>query len=92
MRVLVACEESQRVTSAFRKRGHEAYSCDVQTCALYDHLEWHILDDARKVINGHCSFMTMDGNTHILRGVGPADRTPAVHVSDQSGRRKTAKQ
>ena len=29
MKVLVACEESQRVYSAFRKRGHEAYSCDI---------------------------------------------------------------
>lgn len=27
MKVLVACEESQRVCIAFRKRGHEAYSC-----------------------------------------------------------------
>lgn len=26
MRVLVACEESQRVCEAFRVRGHEAYS------------------------------------------------------------------
>lgn len=26
MKVLVACEESQRVCTAFRKRGHEAYS------------------------------------------------------------------
>lgn len=29
MRVLVACEESQRVCKEFRKRGHEAYSCDL---------------------------------------------------------------
>ena len=29
MRVLVACEESQRVCIEFRKRGHEAFSCDV---------------------------------------------------------------
>ena len=30
MRVLVACEESQAVCKAFRERGHEAYSCDIQ--------------------------------------------------------------
>lgn len=30
MRVLVACEESQAVCVAFRERGHEAYSCDIQ--------------------------------------------------------------
>lgn len=30
MKVLVACEESQTVCKAFRARGHEAYSCDIQ--------------------------------------------------------------
>lgn len=30
MKVLVACEESQRVCTAFREKGHEAYSCDLQ--------------------------------------------------------------
>ena len=29
MRVLIACEESQRVCCAFRERGHEAFSCDI---------------------------------------------------------------
>lgn len=33
MRVLVACEESQAVCMAFRARGHEAYSCDIQHCS-----------------------------------------------------------
>lgn len=33
MRVLVACEESQVVCIAFRERGHEAYSCDIQECS-----------------------------------------------------------
>lgn len=30
MKVLVACEESQTVCKAFREKGHEAYSCDIQ--------------------------------------------------------------
>lgn len=30
MRVLIACEESQRVALEFRKMGHEAYSCDLE--------------------------------------------------------------
>lgn len=30
MRILVACEESQTVCKAFRERGHEAYSADLQ--------------------------------------------------------------
>lgn len=32
MRVIVACEESQAVCIAFRERGREAYSCDIQPC------------------------------------------------------------
>ena len=30
MRVLVACEESQRVMIEFRKLGHQAFSCGTQ--------------------------------------------------------------
>lgn len=41
MKVLIACEESQRVCIAFRKRGHEAYSCDIQEPSG-GHPEWHI--------------------------------------------------
>lgn len=44
MRVLVACEESQRVTIAFRKRGHEAFSCDIKDCSG-GYPEWHIKGD-----------------------------------------------
>lgn len=44
MRVLVACEESQAVTIAFRKRGHEAFSCDIQEYSG-GHPEWHIQGD-----------------------------------------------
>lgn len=47
MKVLVACEESQRVCIAFRERGHEAYSCDVLPCSG-GHPEWHIQDDVLK--------------------------------------------
>lgn len=45
MRVLIACEESQTVCKAFRERGHEAYSCDIQECSG-GHPEWHIQGDA----------------------------------------------
>jgi hypothetical protein len=49
MRVLVACEESQAVSKAFRALGHEAYSCDIQECSG-GHPEWHLRMDARKAI------------------------------------------
>lgn len=60
MKVLVACEESQEVCKAFRARGHEAYSCDLQECSG-GHPEWHIKGDALKLINGDCSFVTGGG-------------------------------
>ena len=51
MRVLVACEESQAVCKAFRERGHEAYSNDIVKCSG-GVPKWHIMMDARAVING----------------------------------------
>ena len=44
MKILIACEESQRVCIEFRKLGHEAYSCDVLPCSG-GHPEWHIQGD-----------------------------------------------
>jgi hypothetical protein len=44
MRVLIACEESQEVCKAFRARGHEAFSCDLQECSG-GHPEWHLKGD-----------------------------------------------
>ncbi len=49
MKVLIACEESQTVCKAFRKLGHEAYSCDILPCSG-GHPEWHIQDDVLDVI------------------------------------------
>jgi len=69
MRVLVACEESQAVTAAFRARGHEAYSCDIQHCALWNHMEWHIVEQCQEIINGRCKFQTVDGKHHEIEGV-----------------------
>lgn len=67
MKVLVCCEESQRVCSAFRDKGHEAYSCDIIEPSG-GHPEWHIKGDVLPYINGHCSFTTMDGATHTIEG------------------------
>lgn len=58
--VLVACEESQVVCTAFRMMGHNAYSCDLQPCSG-SHPYWHIMGDVLSVINGFCSFKTEDG-------------------------------
>ena len=65
MKVLVACEESQTVCKAFRARGHEAYSCDIQEPSG-GHPEWHILGDVLPILNGRCEFTTMDGQAHRI--------------------------
>lgn len=50
MRILVACEESQAVTIAFRQLGHEAYSCDILNCSG-GKPEWHIKDKIQNHLN-----------------------------------------
>jgi len=50
MKVLIACEESQEVCKAFRRLGHEAYSCDILPCSG-GHPEWHIQGDVLKHLN-----------------------------------------
>lgn len=67
MRVLIACEESQEVCKAFRERGHEAFSCDIQECSG-GHPEWHIQGDCLPLLNGDCTFTTADSNTHTQIG------------------------
>ena len=67
MKVLVACEESQRVCTEFRKLGHEAYSCDIEPCSG-GHPEWHIQDDVLPLLNGNCDFKTVNGDMYHLIG------------------------
>ena len=85
IKVLVACEESQRVCMAFRERGFEAYSCDIQEPSG-GHLEWHILGDALKSVNGGI-VTTMDGQT---RDVGKWDlliaHPPCTYLSNVATR------
>jgi hypothetical protein len=76
MKILVACEESQEVTKAFRKKGHEAFSCDTQPCSG-GHPEWHIQDDVllhidtgewdMMIAHPPCTYLTV-ANTYMNRG------------------------
>lgn len=72
MRILVACEESQRVCIAFRNKGHEAYSCDILECSG-GHPKWHIKDDVLKHLNENwdliiahppCTYLTVAANKY----------------------------
>jgi hypothetical protein len=72
MKVLIACEESQRVCMAFRERGHDAYSCDIMDCSG-GHPEWHIKGDVMPLLNQGwdlmiafppCTYLTYAGIKH----------------------------
>lgn len=67
MNVLVACEESQTVCKAFREKGHNAFSCDIQE-ESGGHPEWHILGDCLPLLNGNCTFVTRGGSTVTIDG------------------------
>ena len=67
MNVLVACEESQRACIEFRKKGHNAFSCDIIDCSG-GHPEWHIKQDVVPLLNGNCKFETVDGIKHKIDG------------------------
>ena len=64
LKVLIACEESQRVCIEFRKLGHEAYSADIQEPSG-GHPEWHVKGDVLNILNGG-EFSTMDGAEHSV--------------------------
>ena len=67
MKLLVCCEESQTVCKAFREFGWEAYSCDIELNSG-GHPEWHIQQDVLPLIDGDCSFKTVDGTEHHIEG------------------------
>lgn len=85
MKVLITHEESQEVCKAFRERGHEAYSCDLQDCSG-GHPEWHLKMDAEKAILGGlwdliimhpmCTKLAVSGNRWY--GYGTARHTERI--------------
>ena len=87
MNILVACEESQEVCKELRKRGHRAFSCDIQACSG-GHPEWHIKDDVTKLVNGNCEFKLQSGQTD--RQIGKWDMIiafpPCTHLAVSGAR------
>jgi hypothetical protein len=69
MRVLVACEFSGRVRDAFRRRGHDAWSCDLRKCERDQ--SFHIQGDVRNelqpgrwdmlIAHPYCTFNNLAG-------------------------------
>jgi hypothetical protein len=70
MRVLVACEFSGVVRDAFRKRGHDSWSCDI----LDSNSKYHIKDDVVKhldegwdllIAHPPCTYISNAGARHL---------------------------
>lgn len=64
LNVLIACEISQVEMNAFRKRGCNAYSCDVQLLRGTGDIRYHIPGDATPLLRGERWFYTQDAFLH----------------------------
>ena len=76
MKILVACEESQRVCIELRKLGHEGYSCDILPCSG-GHPEWHLQQDVIPLLKEKwdmiiafppCTYLSNAGARHLYKG------------------------
>lgn len=66
LNILVACEESQAVCTAFRKLGHNAFSCDILPCSG-GHPEWHFCHDIATVLD-KTNLTLQNGHKATIRG------------------------
>lgn len=66
LNVLVACEESQRVCTEFRRLGHNAFSCDILKCSG-GHPEWHFNQDVLEVIRNNGGLLEI-GEEYYIEG------------------------
>ena len=77
--ILVACEESQAVTKAFRALGHIAYSCDILPSSG-GNPEWHLQGDALWYAYNHywdlmiahppCTYLAVSGSRWLYNKDG----------------------
>ena len=86
LRILVGCEESQAVTIALRKLGHEAFSCDLLPCSG-GHPEWHYQEDIFKVIDKGwdilicfppCTDLAVSGARHFERKIADGSQAKSI--------------
>jgi hypothetical protein len=82
LRVLIGCEESGKVRDAFRRLGHEAWSCDLE--GVEPRGEWpnyHLHGDVRWFLDGPygpwdlgiffppCTYQTNSSAKHLYLGM-----------------------
>ena len=80
MRVLVACEFSGTVRNAFRRRGHDAWSCDLLPAD--DGSDFHIEGDCREHLEGWdmiishppCTYLSKAGARFMFPTAGNVDK------------------
>ncbi len=89
MNVLVACEFSGAVRDAFRRRGHEAWSADLENVEPEGEFpQYHLFGDARLWLDGSagpcpqwdlliahppCTFLANSGAKHLYLGMSKAN-------------------
>lgn len=84
--VLVACEESQAVCTAFRHRGFNAFSAGLQECSG-GHPEWHVVGDVTLLLHDNCSFITEAGRQFYIEHWSLIiAHPPCTYLSMVSGR------
>ena len=75
MKILIACEFSGVVRDAFRRRGHDAWSCDILPTEADP--AYHIQGDVLEILNqgwdmmiAHppCTYLSNAGAKHLFRG------------------------
>lgn len=70
MNILVACEESGRVTKAFRDKGYNAFSCDLMPTSG-ELPQYHIIGDCLKILipkrNKPIAFTTQSGTMYNVQ-------------------------
>lgn len=96
MRVLIGCEFSGVVRSAFRARGHDAWSCDLLPAE--DGSEFHIQGDVLGILDQcwdlgvfhpPCTYLANSGVKHLYSVPSKSGKLPKVHGEN---RRKAMKE
>ncbi len=84
MRVLVACEYSGRVRDAFRRRGHDAMSCDLLPTEIqgphYQGPVEDVLHDGWDLMVAHppCTHLAVSGSRHFERKIADGSQAAAL--------------
>lgn len=87
-KILIACEESQAVTKAFRKLGFEAFSCDLLP-ASGGYNNWHFQEDMFEVIKREkkfdlmiafppCTDLAVSGARHFERKIADGSQQKSI--------------